>query len=204
MLDEKEQKKLYQLCTKISYAYTECYITNQGYILSMDKTKPFVILLEESQLELFTKLCGDFKILHITGIKDFKKDMDTGIEKVTSNAQTKRIIGLLDEYLNNINSCENWESFILSDDEEENQKLLASVFKDNNFVNFKPKDIDGPDIILTKSLLPNVSATNSSDLYYSTRQINDKLYLITFDFQFDVFRMYMLHFYIKMKDESEV
>ena len=44
MLDEKEQKKLYQLCTKISYAYTECYITNQGYILSMDKTKPFVIL----------------------------------------------------------------------------------------------------------------------------------------------------------------
>ena len=193
MLDEKEQKKLYQLCTKISYAYTECYITNQGYILSMDKTKPFVIHLEESQLELFKKLCGDFK-----------KDMNTGIEKVTSNAQTKRIIGLLDEYLNNINSCENWESFILSDDEEENQKLLTSVFKDNDFVNFKPKDIDGPDIILTKSLLPNVSASNSSDLYYSTRQINDKLYLITFDFQFDVFRMYMLHFYIKMKDESEV
>jgi hypothetical protein len=201
-LDEKQTKKLLNLCTKISNVFTDFYILKHGYIMSVEKDKPFIIQIDNECVELFAGVCGDFKISHIWNVREFKKDMENYITIVSSASESTRVFNLLTERIKSINTCIDWENFTLSDNEEDNQKLLLSLFKNNDYINFKPKNIDGPEIILTKSLLPIVSEKNYTNLYYSTKKINSNLFLIVFDFQFDLFRLYMLHYYIPI-DEGD-
>lgn len=201
-LDEKQTKKLLNLCTKIANVFTDFYILKHGYIMSVEKDKPFIIQIDNECVELFAGVCGDFKISHIWNVREFKKDMENYITIVSSASESTRVFNLLTERIKSINTCIDWENFTLSDNEEDNQKLLLSLFKNNDYINFKPKNIDGPEIILTKSLLPIVSEKNYTNLYYSTKKINSNLFLIVFDFQFDLFRLYMLHYYIPI-DEGD-
>lgn len=205
MIDEKTKKKLLNLCTKLSNVFTDFYILKQGYIMSTDVEHPFVIQIDNESIQWFVELYGEFKILHIWDIRKFKKEYsDEGslnyIAAVTSKTEESKILEVLTNRINEINLCSKWENFILSKNEDDNEKLLLKLFKMNNFINFKPQDIDdSPEIILTKSLLPLVSEKNYTDLYYSSRKVNSELYIIVFDFQFSLFRLYMLHNYIPIK-----
>lgn len=214
-MDEKNGKKLYNICTKLTTVYTSFYITKNGYILSTDKEKPFLIQLNDDTLSLFIEACGEFKLIHIKDVRIFKKglpvklkneedriDIKTTFREVTSDNEKRNVLILLNERLEDINLCKKWEKFILSDDSENNEELILSLFKENNYINFTPKDnIDGPDIIMTKSLIPLVSEKNYTDLYYSSRKKGDNLYMIIFDFQFELFRLCMFHHYIPMDDD---
>lgn len=202
MLNEKDEKKLLNLCTKMSNVFNDIYILQQGYVLSLDVEKPFIIQLDKEYIDFFEELCGSFKILHLWDIKKFKKekDKDTYIKIVSSNSETQMVVNKLSEYIENINKCTSWENFTLSDDEDKNAQLLLSLFKNNDYINFKPNDIkESPDIILTKSLLPLVTNKNYTDLYYSTHKIDSDLFLIVFDFDFSLFKLYMCHYYIPIK-----
>ena len=246
MISDKDKKTIYNLLVKVSNIFSEFYIFKNGYFISSDIEKPFVIQLDTSYIELFKELCGDFKILRITDVKNFKKSLtspklkkdelnslkeeyqmyvlesgdsvepfDEYIKKyqdewpvtenyfysVISNSESETITKLLSERITETNKCSNWERFELSENPDENTKLLLSLFKENNYINFLPKDnMDGPDIILTKSLLPLVSEKNYTDLYYSSRKENSNLFLIVFDFQFSMFRLFMFHYYIPIKE----
>lgn len=200
MLDEKDTKKLLNLCTKLSNIFTDFYILKNGYILSTNIDKPFVVQVEQTYIEWFEKLCGKFKILHIWDVRKFKKETNNYFCNVSSRTEENKIVETLSSRINEINLHTEWENFILSKNADDNEKLILSLFKKNDYVNFKPNDTDdSPDIILTKSLLPLVSEKNYTDLYYSSRKINLELYVIVFDFQFSLFRLYMLHNYVPIK-----
>lgn len=201
-LEEKEQKKLVTLCTKISNVFNDFYVLSTGYCVSMDIEKPFVVQLDEEYIKLFKEAVGEFIVLHISNVKEFKKELNDYYEIVTSKSDIKKLADILTERNTLINSCDEWEKFLLSDNEEENESLMLSLFKKNDYINFQPNNSDGPEIILTKSLLPIVSEKNYTDLYYATKKIQSDLYLIVFDFQFSLFRLYMLHHYIPMKNKD--
>lgn len=217
MIGDKGKKTIYNLLIKVSSIFNDFYIFKQGYFISADIEKPFLIQLDNGYISLFTELCGDFKILRVTDVKNFKKSLTepkTEKEKekdwpitenyfysVISNSEVEKITEILKEKINEVNACTKWERFELSDVREENMKLLISLFKENNYINFLPKDnMDGPDIILTKSLLPLVSEKNYTELYYASKKKNSNLYLIVFDFQFSMFRLFMFHYYIPIKE----
>ena len=220
MIDIKEKKALHAICIKISNAYNDIYVFKSGHIVSADIEKPFMITLSDSQVKLFKNLVGEFKILHIFDLKEFKKSLKDSItnekedsEKNKKNSlientytielkssENKKILDKLDEWVNNLNKVGSWEEFILSDNESDNAKLLISLFKDNNYVNFKPKDTDdSPEIILTKSLLPLVSEKNYTQLSYASIKLESNLFLIIFNFHFELFDLFMFHYYVPIK-----
>ena len=201
-MDEKIKKKHDALCVKITQVFTDFYIFKNGYIVSKNIEKPFLIQIDEEQVKWFEELNGDFKILHISDIRKYKKTGEF-VEKVESKSETAKIIQILNERLNSVNQCEKWEKFILSQNDEENEKLILSLFKNNNYIDFKPADTpDGPELILTKSLLPLVSEKNYTDLYYTSKCVGKDLYMIVFDLQFPLFRLYMIHHYIPINKED--
>ena len=225
MIDIKGKKVLHTICIKISNAYNDIYVFKSGHIVSADIEKPFLITLSDSQIKLFKDLVGEFKILHIFDLKGFKKSLKDSIsndkekdDKETSektdksilientytveltSSENKKILDKLEEWVNNLNKVGSWENFILSDNESDNMKLILSLFKDNNYINFKPKDTDdSPEIILTKSLLPLVSEKNYTQLSYSSIKLDSNLFLIIFNFHFELFDLFMFHYYIPIK-----
>lgn len=202
MMDDKIKKKHDNLCTKITQVFTDLYITKQGYILSKSKEKPFIIQLDEEQVKWFEEANGEFNILHISKIREYKKTGEC-VEKVTSKTETSEILQILEERLGYINQCDKWEKFILSQNDDENEKLIMTLFKMNNYIDFHPSDNpSSPELILTKSLLPLVSEKNYTDLYYASKTVGKNLFMIVFDFQFTMFRLYMIHHYIPIKKED--
>lgn len=211
-MDPKRVKKLYTLLSKITNIFTTFYVFKNGYILTKDLEKPFLVQIENEWVELFEELFGKFDIVCVYDIKILKKVLNGPKPKddlktfpkledqfylVIQQREIDEIKNLLIEKVNCINDCDKWESFLLSDDEAKNEVLLKSLFTDNDYINFKPKDNeDGPDIILTKSLIPLVSEKNYTSLYYSSKKKSDDLYLIIFDLQFELFRLYMYHYYV--------
>lgn len=201
-LDDKQKKKLITMCTKISNVFNDFYVLTTGYCISMDIEKPFIVQLDHEYIDLFKGAIGEFTVLHICNVKEFKKELTDFYEVITSKTDIKKLANLLTERITLINTCDEWEKFLLSDNEEENEKLMLNLFKKNDYINFQPNNSDGPEIILTKSLLPIVSEKNYTDLYYATKKIQSDLYLIVFDFQFSLFRLYMLHYYIPIKNKD--
>ena len=198
--DTKKMKKFLDVCTKVTNVYNDFYLFKNGYCVSTDIEKPFVVQLDDTQVEYFVEMVGDFKLLHMTDVRKFKKEMDKHFYIVESNTEYGRVLSVLTKHLEVINQCDKWEKFILSPDNDENERILESLFKKNDYFSFKPKsNFDGPDIILTKSLLPLVSPKNYTDLYYSAKKINSDLYVIVFDFQFSLFRVHSVHYYIPME-----
>ena len=263
MIDTKSLNKLYDLLVKVTNVFTDFYIVKQGYLVSLDIEKPYIIQLDQKDVKLFSDLCGEFFIIHVPDIKNFKKaikqllslnkirvrpskeqqdQIEEQLNEVMASADTddktikevaddliqqvikesqdealyvenyytildssdieyEKVVNLLKDRINEINSCVNWESFTLSNNITDNTKLVLSLFKDNNYINFQPKDnTENPEIILTKSILPLVTEKNYTDLYYTTKKKDSNLYLIVFDFQFSLFRLYMFHYYIPMKE----
>lgn len=216
-MDPKKVKKIYTLLSKITNIFTSFYVLKNGYILTKDIEKPFLVQIDSEYIELFEELFGKFNIVGVYDIKILKKVLNGPKEKddpktfpkledqfylLTLEREINEVKNLLTEMITNINQCETWESFLLSDDEEKNEVLIKSLFTDNNYINFKPKDTeDSPDIILTKSLIPLVTEKNYTSLYYASKKKGDNLYMIIFDLQFELFRLYMYHYYVPYSNE---
>lgn len=195
-------KEFLDICTKITNVYNDFYLFKNGYCVSIDINKPFVVQLDEQQVKYFSDMFGDFKLLHMTDVRKFKKEMDKHFYIVSSNTEYNKVLSVLNNYIEMVTQCDKWEKFILSPDNIENEKMIDSLFKGNNYLNFKPKtNFDGPDIIITKSLLPLVTPKNYSDLYYSARKIDSNLYVIIFDFKFSLFGVYSINYYIPMEKD---
>lgn len=199
--DTKDQKKFLDVCTKITNVYNNFYLFKNGYCVSTDIEKPFVIQLDEIQIKYFIDTFGEFKLLRITDVRKYKKEPDKYFYKVDSKTEYNRVLSTLTKYLDIINQCDKWEKFILSPDEEKNVEIIESIFKSNDYFKFNPiGDFKGPDVILTKSLFPLVTVKNWADLYYSAKKISDELYVIIFDFQFTMFRVYSVHYYVPVDE----
>lgn len=229
MINKEDTKKLSTLLTKLSNVFNDFYVFKNGYVISTNlENSAFVAQINlENDVKLFQDLVGDFKLLHVWDCKKLKKALTELLElndnnsteesedsnisiseyvtAVVSETDIKSVTSLLDEKLNKFNEIDKWENFQLSDNEEENEKLILSLFKQNNYVNFTPKgDEETPqEVILTKAILPLVSEKNYTQLYYQCKKLDNNLYNLIFDFDFDYFRLFMFHNFVKMNDIDE-
>jgi len=204
--DKKREKKFLNLLTKITNVFNEYYILKTGYCVTLDKEKPFIVVLDEDNMALFKEVLGEIEYFHVLDNRKWKKALtDEGAyaaindyaKHVTSQHEKNQVMEKLESYLDIILGCEKWESFMLSQDEEENAKLLNSLFNENEYIMFKPVNTcDSPDVIITKAIFPLAKESNVSKLYYSIQQINEELYCMVCDFQFDLFRVHGIHYFI--------
>lgn len=209
-IDKKSITKFCNFITKISAIYNDFFILNTGYILSLNIEKPYVFFISDEYMEIFNKIFGEFKILHILDSKTLKKvlsemedeipDISSYISREISSSNKMALMIMIQDRLSEIQKC-TWNKFILSNDNDENTKLISSIFDNNDYINFTPKDnLESPDIILTKNILPMVTAKNYTNLYYSSFKKSDSLYVIVFNFKYPPYDLYMVHYYISSDD----
>ena len=217
LLNARQFKRLYSVLSKLSNLYNDFYIFRHGRVLSLDIEKPYLVNLDSEYLTMLYDITGEFKIIHMTNLKDFKrciKSLEEGKAPITpidscyyvvsKEEEEKQITSYLEMMVNTVASCETWSSFRLADDPDENAVLLESLFKSNNYHNFSPVDNpENPPIILTKSILPLVTEKNFGKLYYSTSKIQKGLFRIIFDFQYELFRLNSIHYYIPIEEEQD-
>ena len=213
--EKKKDREFLNVITKITTVFNSFYVLKTGHCVSTDKNKPFVVVLDEETLELFDELLGGLEIFCVvdnrkwkkaltTDDDELKKDIDNYAYKVTSTHEKETVIKKLQAYMDMHNSCEKWNEFILSMNEEENDKLLHTMFTDNEYIEFKPvNDCNSPEIILTKSIFPLAKETTAHDIYYSIRKINHQLFCMVCDFNFRIFRVWGIHYYIPYKKKED-
>ena len=51
--DTKKMKKFLDVCTKVTNVYNDFYLFKNGYCVSTDIEKPFVVQLDDTQVEYF-------------------------------------------------------------------------------------------------------------------------------------------------------
>lgn len=198
MLDEKQLKKFTNLITKLSNVFSDCYFVKSGYVVTLDVEKPFIVQIDLSYIDMMIDVLGEFGIARIDNLKEFKKDMTTHFYVVKSEKEKNNVLSYIDSKMKQLSDMENWKSFINS--KEDDVEVIESLFKLNTYIEFKPADVDGPAIILTKSLIPMVTEKTCDALYYSAKKLADNLYIIIFDFQFELFRLIMFHNYIRIEE----
>ena len=206
-IDKRSITKFCNFITKISAIYSDFFILNTGYILSLNIEKPYVFFISDEYMEIFNKIFGEFKILHILDSKTLKKvlsemgdeipDISPYISIEISSSNKMALMIMIQDRLSEIQKC-TWNKFILSDDNDDNAKLISSIFDNNDYINFTPKDnLESPDIILTKNILPMVTSKNYTNLYYSSFKKSDSLYVIVFNFKYPPYDLYTLLYFIR-------
>lgn len=214
-MELKQRKKLYTLFSKMTTIFPSFYIIKPYYVVTKESGKPYMAELDEKWIPLLEEFFGEFTVLHVKDIKLVKKviagptrkddpetfpKLEDQFYHVTNPRELFEVKELFTSRMKSVTDTPKWESFLLSEDPEENEKLLKSLFVDNSYVNFKPKgDEFVPMIILTTSLIPLVSEKNYNNLYYCCKKVIEGLYEIIFDFQFEMFRLYMYHTYIPIE-----
>ena len=208
-MDPKKQKDLSNLCIKIGQIYTDIYILKTNIVLSMNIELPYIISLTEEQTNLFKEYCGDFKVLHIPDVRLFKKVLiqkeeeegeiapSSTYEILELPSKITKVVNMQSRYLEDIRKVEKWIPFHFYNDEKDNLHMMDELFIKNNSVNLLPEDHpDGPEIMLTKSLLPAITEKNYTDLSYATLKKMDNLYCIIFYIRLPLFSLCMIHHYI--------
>lgn len=238
-MNDKHMRKLYELLVKIGYVFfSNFYLFRNGYLINLNIEEPFIIQLEEKELNLFKELIGDFSLIHVTEISLLKKSLKIQLEyqKYLRRKEKTNDIGTWEDFIQNeakipyyeakdqfyhvndqkeidqvtelfnnrmtwIGQIENWNKFHFSPDEKENKNLIQEVYTENIYVLFKGEEKDIPSVIVTKSMFPLVNETNIKNLYYAEKKVNNEnLYLIIFDFFFDLFRILSFHFFIPISE----
>ena len=146
-IDKRSITKFCNFITKISAIYSDFFILNTGYILSLNIEKPYIFFISDEYMEIFNKIFGEFKILHILDSKTLKKvlsemedeipDISPYISREISSSNKMALMIMIQDRLSEIQKC-TWNKFILSDDNDENAKLISSIFDNNDYINFIP------------------------------------------------------------------
>lgn len=194
-MDDKELKAFVNILTKLSASLNDVYIVKMGYALNLDVDKPILIQFNEYQMELFEKAFPDFKIVHITNVKKYKaagteEEKNQYFEYITLKSKSDAVISKMDYMLSKLGECESFVNLTLSEEDKE------TLFTYNEYTLFNPSDSDAAEIILTKSLLPYVTAKNTDIVTYSSRLVSDGMSLIVFNIDFPMFRVLAFHHYL--------
>lgn len=208
-MDAKRQKQLEGLCIKLGQVYTDFYILKNGYIVSMDIELPYLIMLSEDQVNLFKECCGEFIVIHFFDIRKFKKsliqkegdkdfiDIKTTYEILDQKSKITKVVNMASRYTDDIKKIENWMSFRFSQDSITNDNIVNDLFVKNNSINFLPEDNkNGPEVMITKSLLPSITEKNYSEVCYGSIKKLEDLFCIILHIKLPLFHLYMIHHYI--------
>lgn len=212
--DKKEEKKFYDLFTKVKRVFTtDIYIVNCEEIYPGEKSalnlsgsfvleipdefqevlkKEFRNSAGEIQRRIFIENIDEFK-KGLISYKSFESDLDTKTFDETTFEMRRSFAKFKSS--NNI-----WSKFRLSETAEENEKLLERFFEDKLVVNLKDPSNKYPDAMIGCSFLPSVAGKLVDDLYYAIDLYEElkteTIYSLRFLFEFSHYTMYCQYFYI--------
>lgn len=220
--NDEIKKKFLELLTKMTNVFNDFYIFDTGYCITMDKSKPYVILLNYERLNMVEEVFGKFKLLHIKDNRRYRKVVKLLLEEelteeqhkglmeeitwyfeiVESESEKHEVSDRLDMLLNFLNDGNDWRDLKFDDDDEKNQRIITTLFKDNGYYIFQPKSNSKvPDIILTKAAFPLMNEKNWMESKYCVEQMNDDIFVLITKWDYPLFTIWGYRFYIEYKHE---
>ena len=212
--DKKEEKKFYDIFTKVKRVFTtDIYIVNCEEIYPGEKSAlnlsgSFVLELPNEFQEILKKAfrndAGEIqKRIFIENIDEFKKGLvpyksyESDLEAKSYDETTFKMRSSFAKFKSSNNI---WGKFRLSENDEENEKLMNRFFEDKLVVNLKDPSGKYPDVMIGCSFLPSVTGKLVDDLYYSIDLFEElkteTIYSLRFLFEFSHYTMYCQYFYI--------
>ena len=214
LTDKKEEKKFLDLLVKIKRVFTtEIYIYNCSEIYPGEKSAAnlagnIVLTIEESLSELLKKVfrnnAGEIQNrIYIENIDNFKKGLIS-----YKSFELENEIPLFDDAIKESKdlfyefkrSNSIWSKFKLSDNEEDNAKLMDRFFTDKLIVDLQDPDKMYPKVMIGASMLPVVTNKLADNLLYTIEKYeeldNETIYTVKFILQFTHFEISMQYFFI--------
>ena len=159
-----KEMKLRDLLTKLSYVFPDdCYIYSHKFVLEGEKSakrncSSNAVFLSSEAIALLNQTFTDSKIIFFSNIKKAKDDLDHYISFPKDEELEEKLKKDLEQLINKNLKAENWKTFDISKEE------IEEIFSQGK--EFVYEIEEGKEIILSKSILPIVTAKTFSDLLY--------------------------------------
>ena len=183
---------LRELFTKLSYIFPDdIYIVGNHYVVEGEKSNKRncatnAVILSSKSSELLEEKYKKSDIVCISNIKKGKDDLDNFSSIITEEEKIKEINTTIKEYIEKNISAERWDSFQVSDEDLENI--------------FNGKEVEyvlecDKKIILSKSILPMITAKTFDELCYRQEEIHIEgeppITRVVLAFDFPYFQAYL-------------
>lgn len=187
------------LMTKIKNVFKkDIYIKDKfhifaGEISDEDQYGDIFCILEPVYKIAIENYFEDSQLIYIDDVVEFKKTPQDHIKYIDDNGINQQLTKKHDDMMNIINRISNWKCFT-----EESTDIIETLFDKNSSVDFS----DGNDsyITLCKKLFPLVTMKNVNNLFYGVDTLDKDMNMITFDFSFTHFKVYMIYYYLKLSN----
>lgn len=183
---------LRELLTKLSYVFPDdIYIIGNHYVIEGEKSSKRncgtnTVILTDKVGELLNEKFDKKDIIHITNIKKGKDDLDHFSSIVKNEEKIKEIRTTMQEYIDKNVSAEKWIPFHIS---EEDIEMIFSGKEVEYQIDENKR------IILSKSILPIVTAKTFGELCYRQENIHIEgeppITRVVLAFDFSYFQIYL-------------
>lgn len=206
--EKADDKVIRDLLVKVNKVFpTDLYIIHNRLVYAGPKSEEDIsgnylcILEEKFENSLSSQLKPD-KTYYIDNIKEAKDDFENHIKMVDNLREVEYIAHKVRALRGLISDITEWTSFKDIVDEN-NQADFLKLFTDNDTIELCDIKNNTPSVTIGKSLLPLVTEKNYENLFYNIfKSEKGNLYIITFNFHFTHFQLYMMYYFIPESEEK--
>lgn len=186
------KKTFRDLLVKLNNVYSaDVYIVNCLYVVagteSDDDNKGYYLCkLTPECIDICKSILDSDKVYFIENIRKDKDDIENSLKVVEDFETIDTINKYIDRINKYINDANTWDNFLFTD------VSIKSIFSDGLSEDFFDNDDNLPTITLNKSLLPLVTATTASKLYYHFF-VKAEYADLLIGYDYDYFTLYMVY-----------
>lgn len=204
--EKGDEKVIRDLLVKINKVFpVDLYIIHNRLIYAGPKSEEsisgnYLCILEEK----FEKALGSQlqcnKTYYVDDVREAKDDFENHVKMLDDISNVEYIIHRVRALRGVLSMITDWISFKEVVDED-NQTDFLKLFTNNDTIELKDIKNNTPSVTIGKSLLPLVTEKNYENLFYNIYKSDDSdLYIITFNFHFTHFQLYMMYYFIPEKE----
>lgn len=204
--EKGDEKVIRDLLVKINKVFpVDLYIIHNRLIYAGPKSEEsisgnYLCILEEK----FEKALGSQlqcnKTYYVDDVREAKDDFENHVKMLDDISNIEYIIHRVRALRGVLSMITDWISFKEVVDED-NQTDFLKLFTNNDTIELKDIKNNTPSVTIGKSLLPLVTEKNYENLFYNIYKSDDSdLYIITFNFHFTHFQLYMMYYFIPEKE----
>lgn len=204
--EKGDEKVIRDLLVKINKVFpVDLYIIHNRLIYAGPKSEEsisgnYLCILEEK----FEKALGSQlqcnKTYYVDDVREAKDDFENHVKMLDDISNVEYIVHRVRALRGVLSMITDWISFKEVVDED-NQTDFLKLFTNNDTIELKDIKNNTPSVTIGKSLLPLVTEKNYENLFYNIYKSEDSdLYIITFNFHFTHFQLYMMYYFIPEKE----
>lgn len=204
--EKGDEKVIRDLLVKINKVFpVDLYIIHNRLIYAGPKSEEsisgnYLCILEEK----FEKALGSQlqcnKTYYVDDVREAKDDFENHVKMLDDISNVEYIVHRVRALRGVLSMITDWISFKEVVDED-NQTDFLKLFTNNDTIELKDIKNNTPSVTIGKSLLPLVTEKNYENLFYNIYKSDDSdLYIITFNFHFTHFQLYMMYYFIPEKE----